>query len=84
MQKIVSTRSAVVTINGAIGGGVVGTVYRYMNCCCYDLLKLTTEYTCPHAWRFLVIANTPDADPGEGPGGCRPPLLLDQTEARRA
>ena len=32
MQKIISTRSAVVTINGAIGGGIVGTVYRYMNC----------------------------------------------------
>ena len=24
------------------------------------------------------------ADPGEGPGGPRPPLFLDQTEARRA
>ena len=32
MQKIFSTRSAVVTINGAIGGGVVGTVYRYKSC----------------------------------------------------
>ena len=24
------------------------------------------------------------ADPGEGPGGGRPPLFLDQTEARRS
>ena len=32
MLKIVSTRSAVVTINGAVGGGIVGTVYRYMSC----------------------------------------------------
>ena len=32
MLKIVSIRSAVVTINGAIGGGIVGTVYRYMSC----------------------------------------------------
>ena len=29
-QKLVCTRSAVVTINGAIGGGIVGTVYRYV------------------------------------------------------
>ena len=48
MQKIVSTRSAVVTINGAIGGGVVGTVYRYMNCYlrsakAYDRIYLSTR-----------------------------------------
>ena len=30
MQKLVCTRSAVVTINGAVGGGIVGTVYRYV------------------------------------------------------
>ena len=28
--KLVCIRSAVVTINGAIGGGIVGTVYRYV------------------------------------------------------
>ena len=28
--KLFCTRSAVVTINGAIGGGIVGTVYRYV------------------------------------------------------
>ena len=47
-KKIISTRSAVVTINGAIGGGVVGTVYRYMNCYlrsakAYDRIYLSTR-----------------------------------------
>ena len=45
MLKIVSTRSAVVTINGAVGGGIVGTVYRYMSC--WHLIKLTIEYAFP-------------------------------------
>ena len=31
-----------------------------------------------------MIGNTPVADPGEWPGGRRPPLFLDQIEARRA
>ena len=40
--------AAVVTINGAIGGGVVGTVYRYMNCYlrsaqAYDRICLSTR-----------------------------------------
>ena len=61
----------------------MGTVYRYMSCYlqsaqAYDRIYLSRIERQLHAWRFLVIANTPVADPGEGAGGGggrRPPYF---------